>query len=73
MEHTKPRYPLAEAFKLLGLSRSKGYLRVRDGQLNVTYDGDTPYVTSEEIDRYAALPHPKVNYAPARSQQRSAA
>jgi hypothetical protein len=72
MQHRKPRYPLAEAFKLLGLSRSKGYLRVREGQLTVVRDGDTPYVTATEIDRYAAQPHPKVDYTPARDRPTAA-
>jgi hypothetical protein len=73
MQHKKPRYPLLEAFKLLGLSRSKGYVRVREGQLNVTRDGATPYVTAEEIDRYAVQSHPKVDYTPARDRRTAAA
>jgi hypothetical protein len=64
MQHNKPRYPLAEAFELLGLSRSKGYIRVREGRLQVTYDGDAPFVTAENIDRYAAEPQPRADYTP---------
>lgn len=69
MQHRKPRYPLAEAFKLLGLSRSKGYLRMREGRLNTVRDGDTRYVTAVELDRYAAESHPKVDYTPARERR----
>jgi hypothetical protein len=65
MNHSKPRYPLVEAFKLLGLSRSKGYLRVREGRLKVVRDGDAPFVTAEAIEEYAAKSHPKVDYTPA--------
>ena len=68
MHHQKPRYPLGEAFKLLGLSRSKGYLRVREGRLKVVRDGDAPFVTAEAIDDYAASSHPKVDYTPARDR-----
>jgi hypothetical protein len=64
MQHSKPRYPLVEAFALLGLSRSKGYIRVREGRLLVTYDGDAPFVTAENIDRYAAEPQPRADYTP---------
>jgi hypothetical protein len=65
----KPRHTLAEAFKLLGLSRNKGYLRIRDGHLKTVIDGDRQYVTDAELNRYAAEPHPKVDYTPSRRQQ----
>lgn len=68
MQHTKPRYPLAEGLKLLSLSRSKGYVRIREGHLHVIYDGDQPYITAEEVDRYAAQNHPKVDWTPARAR-----
>ena len=61
MEHQRPRYPLTEAFKLLGMSRAKGYLRVRDG--------GTPYVTAEEVDRYARTAQPAVDYRTAKARR----
>ena len=69
MEHQRPRYPLTEAFKLLGMSRAKGYLRVRDGQLSVVRDGGTPYVTAEEVDRYARTAQPAVDYRTAKARR----
>lgn len=62
MQHTKPRYTLSEAFELLGLSRSKGYERIRGGRLQTVLDSGTRYVTAAEIDRYAAESHPKIDY-----------
>jgi hypothetical protein len=63
MIHRKPRYPLAEAFRLLGICRTKGYVRIREGRLRVVRDGITPYVTAEEIDRYAAESQPRADYS----------
>ncbi len=68
MQHTKPRYPLAEAFKLLGLSRSKGYLRIKSDNLRTVTDGDRQYVTAAEIDRYCCQSHPPIAYPPPRQQ-----
>lgn len=73
MQHRKPRYRLLDGLKLLGLSRSKGYVRIREGRLHVVYDGDAPFLTAEEIDRYAAQSHPKVDYTPAKKTEESAA
>lgn len=52
MIHTKPRYRIDEAFKLLGLARSEGYRRVKEGRLRSQKDGRRSYVTADEIDRY---------------------
>lgn len=52
MIHTKPRYPIPEAFSLLGLPRSSGYERVAKGLIRVQKDGRRSYVTAEEMDRY---------------------
>ncbi len=68
----KPRYTLAEAFELLGLSRSKGYVRIRDGSLKTVIDGDRQYVTDAELRRYAESSHPKADYTP-RSRNAAAA
>jgi hypothetical protein len=76
MQHSKPRYTLVEAFKLLGISRSKGYLRINEGRLVPTYDGEKPYLTAEEIDRYAGQSHPPIDYqikARPRAAEQSAA
>jgi hypothetical protein len=54
MNHTKPRYRINEAFQLLGLARSVGYVRLREGKLRAVYDGRRAYVLASEIDRYAA-------------------
>ena len=75
MQHTKPRYLLEEGFKLLSLSRSKGYERIKRGHLKVIYDGGTPYITADEIDAYAAQAHPPIDYKSkgptARNEQRA--
>lgn len=52
MHHTKPRYHVEEAFELLGLPRSSGYERIRQGALRTQRDGRRCYVTADEIDRY---------------------
>lgn len=52
MIHTKPRYRIDEAFKLLGLARSEGYKRVKEGKLRAQKDGRRSYITADEIDRY---------------------
>jgi hypothetical protein len=52
VNHTKPRYPLSEAFKLLGIARSVGYVRIREGALRIQKDGRRSFVTAREIDRY---------------------
>jgi hypothetical protein len=58
MNHAKPRYRLHEAFDLLGLARSVGYVRMREGKLRAVYDGRRAYITADEIDRYVAgRPH----------------
>lgn len=63
MNHSKPRYPLKEAFRLLGIGRSLGYVRIREGALRVQKDGRNSYVTAREIDRYVDGAH-----APARRE-----
>jgi hypothetical protein len=52
--HRKPRYPLRDGFRLLGLPRSTGYLKIQSGQLRVQKDGRRAFITAEEIDRYVA-------------------
>jgi hypothetical protein len=52
MQHSKPRYPLTEGFALLGLPRSSGYERIRQGKLKPQKDGRRIYLTAKEIDRY---------------------
>lgn len=52
MNHTKPRYPLSEAFALLGLPRSSGYQRIKAGDLKPQKDGRRSYLSAGEIDRY---------------------
>lgn len=54
MNHAKPRYRLTEAFSLLGLSRSMGYVRIAAGELQAVKDGRRSFITAEEIDRYVA-------------------
>ncbi len=71
MQHSKPRYPLVEGLKLLGLSRAKGYVRIREGRLHPIYDGGTPFLTATEIDRYAGQTHPLSLYVSKKSRNRS--
>jgi hypothetical protein len=52
MIHTKPRYPVHEGLALIGLPRSSGYVRLKQGMLRVQKDGRRSYITAEEIDRY---------------------
>jgi excisionase family DNA binding protein len=52
MIHRKPRYPLEEAFALLGTPRSTGYVAVKEGHLRIQKDGRRSFVTAEELDRY---------------------
>lgn len=54
MNHTKPRYALSEAFQLLGIARSVGYVRIREGALHIQKDGRRSFVTAAELDRYVA-------------------
>lgn len=54
MNHAKPRYRLNEAFNLLGLSRSMGYVRIAAGDLQAVKDGRRSFITAEEMDRYVA-------------------
>jgi len=52
MHHLKPRYPAWEAFALIGVPRSTGYLAVKSGRLKIQKDGRRSFVTADEIDRY---------------------
>lgn len=52
MQHLKPRYPLSEAFALLGFSRAWGFRQIKDGRLRAQKDGRRSYITAGEIDRY---------------------
>lgn len=54
MNHAKPRYRVKEAFDLLGLAHSVGYLRIAAGELRATKDGRRSFITAEELDRYVA-------------------
>jgi excisionase family DNA binding protein len=53
-QHTKPRYPVKEAFDMLGLSNATGYRRVREGLLRIVKDGARSFITAAELERYLA-------------------
>jgi excisionase family DNA binding protein len=54
MIHAKPRYPIDEAAKLLGVSRAYLYQRASSGVLRLTKDGTRSFVDASEVDRYVA-------------------
>jgi excisionase family DNA binding protein len=53
----KPRYSVAEASELLGISRALAWQRIKAGKLAVVRDGKRSFVTNEEVARYARESH----------------
>jgi len=53
---SKPRYDLAEAQVLLGISLHTVRKRIADGDLQAVRDGDRVFITDEEMRRYARTP-----------------
>lgn len=56
----KFRYRYADAADLLGISKAKIYRRIREGRLHPVYDGSQPFLTHEELARYAAQNTPNL-------------
>ena len=56
----KIRYRYAEAAQLLGISRAKVYRRIREGRLTPVYDGSQPFLTHDELMRYANTAQPNL-------------
>ena len=56
----KFRYRYAEAAEVLGISKAKIYRRIREGRLTPVYDGAQPFLTHEELTRYANAPQPNL-------------
>jgi excisionase family DNA binding protein len=54
VHHSKPRYDLNEAFKLLGFSRAHGYRLITARKLRPHKDGRLSFLSAAEIDRYVA-------------------
>jgi excisionase family DNA binding protein len=53
MQLEKPRYHVAEAAKVLGISRSRLYERIAEGRIAIVKDGRAAFVTAQELLRYA--------------------
>lgn len=56
----KLRYRIPEAAEQLGISRAKVYRRIREGRLTPIYDGAQPFLTHEELQRYAHSTQPNL-------------
>jgi excisionase family DNA binding protein len=56
----KLRYRYAEAAEVLGVSKAKIYRRIREGRLTPVYDGAQPFLTHDELVRYAATTQPNL-------------
>lgn len=56
----KIRYRYAEAAEVLGISKAKIYRRIREGRLTPVYDGAQPFLTHEELMRYANEAQPNL-------------
>ena len=56
----KIRYRYAEAAQVLGISRAKIYRRIREGRLTPVLDGAQPFLTHEELMRYASTNQPNL-------------
>jgi len=56
----KLRYRYTEAAEVLGISRAKIYRRIREGRLTPVYDGSQPFLTHEELTRYANTAQPNL-------------
>ena len=63
----KLRYRIPEAAEQLGISRAKVYRRIREGHLKPVYDGAQPFLTHEELQRYAQANLPNLEPYQARS------
>jgi hypothetical protein len=51
-QHTKLRYPVREAFGILGLSNATGYRRAKEGLLRIVKDGARSFIMASELERY---------------------
>jgi excisionase family DNA binding protein len=49
----RPRYTVADAAVLMGISRSLVYQRIREGKINSVRDGARRFITAAEVRRYA--------------------
>jgi excisionase family DNA binding protein len=56
----KLRYRYAEAAEVLGISKAKIYRRIREGRLTPVYDGAQPFLTHDELVRYASSTQPNL-------------
>jgi excisionase family DNA binding protein len=56
----KLRYRYAEAAEVLGISKAKIYRRIAEGRLTPVYDGSQPFLTHEEVTRYAHQAQPNL-------------
>ena len=56
----KLRYRYTEAAEVLGISKAKIYRRIREGRLTPVYDGTQPFLTHEELMRYASSTQPNL-------------
>jgi len=56
----KFRYRYAEAAEVLGISKAKIQRRVREGRLTPVYDGVQPFITHEDLTRYANSNQPEL-------------
>lgn len=54
----KFRYSYAEAAEALGISKSKLYRRIAEGRLTPVRDGQQPFITAAELERYASTEQP---------------
>lgn len=57
----KLRYRIQEAANQLGISRAKIYRRIREGRITPIYDGAQPFITHEELQRYATSTQPNLD------------
>jgi len=46
------RYSVAEASRILGISRAKLYLRIQEGVIDKQKDGARTFITHHQIERY---------------------
>jgi excisionase family DNA binding protein len=54
----KLRYTIQEFCQLTGMSRSKTYERIRQGQIAIIKDGYQTFISHDEAARYAATSLP---------------
>lgn len=48
------RFEIAEAARILRMSRASLYERIRDGEIKAQKDGRRRYITAAELQRYIA-------------------